>query len=711
MAVRGVAWVLACGVAPAAVATWGAGDLPQTNLAYDIEVTLDPATRRLDGRQTIRWRNPSAAPVQTLPLHLYLNGFAHEDTTWMRSVPGSFLDLEALLARHDDPWGWIEPRSIRQDDDVVDLAWHPIAPDDGNVLDRSLISVELARPLAPGGVVELHIRFEARLPIPMARTGGRDDFFMVAQWFPKLAVFETAGTRQAPSDRWNAHQFHGPTEFYAEYADYDVTIGVPPGWNVVSTGRGGPQASPDAGATVRHHYSQRAVHDFAWCASPSMVDVVSTHQPEGGGPEVELHVFVPDGLQHQVPRWRLIAEAGLDLMGTRVGPYPYETLTIITPPHWASATFGMEYPTLFTGYSGDPIWDSGPGAGVQVNEVAIAHEFAHQYFYGVVGTNEFEEAFLDEGMSEYWGNQITFSALGQDRGPVTLFGRGMDPLSFQTLGLDSAPFPQPVLSRPSYLARHSGTFSQYYTVPSVTLATAAALFGQDAVDAVFAGYYRRWAFGHPSFEDFLQAARDFGSAALADLVLEAFSRHSLPDYRVESVRSSPWTKPRGHFTGELSEPDPAAPEADGGVQVQIDDPGWTHGNRRQDGGTLRRSLAPEGAPPDADWEVDDTTLYLSTAKIEGAGWEHLPVEVVFSFADGVRVRDTWDGRAGYRRYRFLRTAPLSEVAVDPAGHIVLDPDRANNALRRQPDNGRTGEWSLWLGSLFQLLLEGVGQWL
>ena len=77
---------------------------------------------------------------------------------------------------------------------------------------------------------------EARLPVPFARTGGFADFFVVAQWFPKLGVFETAGVQGSVTDRWNAHQFHGPTEFYADYADYDVRIGVPVGWTVAATG-------------------------------------------------------------------------------------------------------------------------------------------------------------------------------------------------------------------------------------------------------------------------------------------------------------------------------------------------------------------------------------------------------------------------------------------------------------------------------------------
>ena len=76
-------------------------------------------------------------------------------------------------------------------------------------------------------------------------------------------------------------------------------------------------------------------------------------------------------------------------------------------PTWRGiATSGMEYPTLFTGVPADPLMDFGPLSEFRAAELTIAHEFCHQYFYGIIGSNEFEEAFLDEGFTEHWGNQV-----------------------------------------------------------------------------------------------------------------------------------------------------------------------------------------------------------------------------------------------------------------------------------------------------------------
>src|SRR4029453_9915577 len=78
--------------------------------------------------------------------------------------------------------------------------------------------------------------FAGRLPVPIARTGCVPDFCLVGQWFPKIATLETHGVRGAERARWGARQFHGPTEFYADFADYDVTIDTPNGWLVRATG-------------------------------------------------------------------------------------------------------------------------------------------------------------------------------------------------------------------------------------------------------------------------------------------------------------------------------------------------------------------------------------------------------------------------------------------------------------------------------------------
>ena len=107
------AWIPAALLALVSVAS-AAATLPQTGIAYEIEVRLDPETRMLEGREIVRWTHPGTQPVRRVPMHLYLNAFSHERTTWMHGVPARRLRADEFLERWPDPWGWIEPTSIRQ---------------------------------------------------------------------------------------------------------------------------------------------------------------------------------------------------------------------------------------------------------------------------------------------------------------------------------------------------------------------------------------------------------------------------------------------------------------------------------------------------------------------------------------------------------------------------------------------------------------------
>ena len=200
----------------------------------------------------------------------------------------------------------------------------------------------------------------------------------------------------------------------------------------------------------------------------------------------------------------------------------------------------------------------------------------------------------------------------------------------------------------------------------------------------------------------------------------------MPDYRVTSLETEPWERARGRLvtTKGVIEPDapdsdetalagldPAALEAEGLLVAEILDPGWTRTHGRQEGSIERVEVRPESGDPDEDWEATEDEFHLSTVRLDGSGWDHLPVEVHFRFADGAVWHETWDGRSGYRRYRFLRAAPLSEVRVDPEGRIALDPNRQNNAMTREADDELVGDWSGWVGALGQLLFEAMGQWL
>jgi len=688
-------------------------EIPRSDIRYSIEVQLDPEKGDLQGKETIEWTNTLAEPVTSLPMHLYLNAFSNEASTFHRYTAGRASSMDTILKRFPDPWGWTEPTSIHQNNQ--ELSWQPIAPDDGNHLDRSLIEIELAEPLAPGEQVRLEIVWEGRVPAAAARSSGHSDFFLVAQWFPKIAGVN-------PEGDFNRHQFFGATEFFADFADYEVRIGIPKNWAIAATGKGELVESSDG--VDWHEYRQRGVVDFAFSTGANMVNVVTPHELATGG-TVDIHIFQSKGFEHQIPRWVEATAASLDVMSTRVMPYPYETVSVVMPPLAGLRTFGMEYPTFFTGGPGGRVWDMTPVATTRINESIIAHEFAHQYFMGLMATNEFEDAFMDEGMTEYWAAEIMADTWGEESGTGELFGRPFAVRSSLTRARPVTRRYPAVWSGPSFLARGYGGY-QFYSRPAATMHTAALLHGQETVDAIFSAYAERWSFRHPRVEDFWAVADDVAGPEVAAMLKEAYLHPEIPDYKVVMLEVDQYEVPRGyvHVDSRLSYVGPdtdndsdkllglndEAREPNGEVMLEILDPGHTRDVRVM-GAIERRLVVPRQTESDEDYEKDSTTFYESTARIEGPGWDTLPVTVRLRFADGVVVEDEWNGKAIYREYRAVREAPLESIIVDPERNIRLDNVAVNNGLSRNAKGEVPKSWSRWVMAIYQTMAEGAASWL
>src|SRR5713226_8549438 len=166
----------------------------------------------------------------------------------------------------------------------------------------------------------------------------------------------------------------------------------------------------------------------------------------------------------------------------RYGPYPYKMVTVIDPEP-GSEMGGMEYPTLFTG---DTSWYEP----THLTELAAEHEFGHQYWYGMVATNEFEEAWLDEGINSYTEANVLAAILGKD---TSLFDRSYANASDQAL-----------------------LRLEYITIPGfdpvTRLATLEGLIGKDTMDEAMRTYFMRYRFTHPTTEDFLRTIEEVAIA-------------------------------------------------------------------------------------------------------------------------------------------------------------------------------------------------------
>lgn len=188
---------------------------------YRIDAKLDAELKTVNGEMEAYWVNKSTDIVPDIRLHLYMNAFKNNKSTFNKGAGLNLADKKI-------DFGWIDINSF-EDGNGNDLLGRMtfISPDDNNPDDQTVIEIIPEKPAKPGDTVFIKVEFETKLPQGSFRTGFTDDYFFVVQWFPKFGVYEPAGMRYAVTGEWNCHQFHRNSEFYANHSVYDVNIKVP----------------------------------------------------------------------------------------------------------------------------------------------------------------------------------------------------------------------------------------------------------------------------------------------------------------------------------------------------------------------------------------------------------------------------------------------------------------------------------------------------
>ena len=502
---------------PSSATAWGGqrSEAPQPTLServvhYEISAELDPVMHRVAGRQTVRWRNRSDQAISTVYLHLYLNAFANPNSTFMRETRLSALTEHALAENFsaiiDAPlqageWGSIKLSNILQKGANAVPKQRFVQPDGGPGTDQTVLALDLAQAVAPGAELELSMRFVSQLPRVIARTGYFKTFHMVAQWFPKMAVLELSGERGATAVRWNAHEFHQNSEFYADFGSFDVRLAVPETYTVAATGR--EVELVKAGGKRHYRFTQADVVDFAWAADARFAPPLVGAFSRAGKADVIIKVFyTPDYAASAGPALAATVKA-MRYADETLGEYPFDTVSVIVPPLNAEAAGGMEYPTLFT-VEGYRTVVPGSYAAAALEFVTI-HEFTHNYFQSILASNEFEEPFLDEAINQYWNDRLL-----RDAGITTPL-----PDFWQRLGFNAkyARFelarwdaqlrdPQDALGQNSWARFSDASFGSVYFRGATMLRDLEARWGAAVMAKAMRTYYQRWKFRHPSTADF-----------------------------------------------------------------------------------------------------------------------------------------------------------------------------------------------------------------
>jgi hypothetical protein len=614
----------------------GAQAVSPRNASYSIDVRLDVQARQLTGRETLVWTNMSSAGTNEVQFHLYYNAWRNEDSSWMRELRlTSWFDRAATMRPEDS--AAIDVSSLKVTGGAippVDLTKQMrfIAPDDGNADDRTVMAVTLPATVRPGQTLTLEIAFTAKIPRPFARTGVVDRYFFIAQWFPKIGVLDADGA-------WNCHQFHVGTEFFSDFGVYDVRMTVPRGWPLAATGQERERLE-NADGTTTHRYYQEDVHDFAWTTSPDYVERRDRFE-HPDLPPVEMRLMLKPEHAAQAVRHFAAARAALRYYGEWFGPYPYGHLTIVDPA-WRSSVEFMEYPTLFTAGAS---WLM-PRRDVSLED-GVVHEVGHQWWYGLVATNEFEDAWMDEGINQYANARIMSEAYSDGRQVLRFFG-GFVPWVLQDVAwdrvlsgdlLDSyrASPTIDIQSAESHRYWPDATTTLSYAKPAIWLHTLERALGWPTLQRTLATFFERWRFKHPKPDDLFQIANEVSGRDLTPFFDQVYRGSAVFDYGVESVSS--------------------------------------------------RESAADG--------------FLNEVVVRRYGDGIFPVAILVTLENGEQRRFAWDGGGRWHRITVPHASRALSAQVDPDQVLLLDTNLTNNTFTTEPQGARAAAkwaaaWMVWL---------------
>lgn len=652
-------------------------------LQYKIYVKLDAQKKKLYGSEKIYWENLSSEPVKEMYFHLYWNAFKNSDSTFIQEAYEEGVLSRARLKKGE--WGWIEVKSIKTSDGT-DLTptikfVHPDRPLRPG--DRTVMKVELPEPVKPGESVELSIDFEAKIPRSIVRTGYYRNTFFIAQWFPKPGVYEKG-------KGWNCHEYHLRSEFFADFADFKVTIDVPRGFVVGASGK--LVDHKIKGDRELYTFSQRKIHDFAWTAAPDYIKVERDFIPEEEVfqkeyikvsrlldlpakdlllKKVHMILLIRPEHRHLIERHFKALKNAIKYYGLFFGAYPYETITLVDPP-FGNRCGGMEYPTLIT--AGSPLFTPKE---ILSPEGVIIHEFGHQFWYGMVANNEFEEAWLDEGINTYCTGKVLEKAYGKgvltaylNRIPLNRYFKikYYDFQLFRAGALEVATL-DPIVTKSWKFYSAMSYGANVYSRAALALSTLERMLGEGKLLRILREFQQRFRFRHPTTKDFIKTANEVASKDLSWFFQEFFYSAKELDYGIDEIRC-------------FTEPGKKGVYEQKGKKVEI----WPSDKKEK---KKYRCIVKVRRYGDAVLDGD--------AKLK----------VLIRFEDGREVVKYWDGRSRWVKYRFSRSPKVEYAVVDPDRIYLMDANLTNNSRKLRRSRAGIFRWTAaaltWLETLLLTL--------
>jgi len=503
----------------------------QQRVDYQIKVTLDPKQALLHGHLRLMYENRSMDTLRGLYMHLWPNAYRDRGSAYARQSRRQGSQKFHFAKR--ETRGFIDSLRFTIEGEVVvpQPATEGPAPAPG--YSRALLRhtpdvvwLPLPRPLVPGGKVTIETPFRVKVPPTFSRLGCEGPQFQVTQWYPKPAVYDRKG--------WHPLPYLDEGEFYSEWGKYEVEIVVPSTYVVGATGvletasevawlreretqtqawltAGGPKPQWDISLSAPPktlRFVQDSVHDFAWFADPRYAVLADTILLPNGHRVACVALFRPACAKSWQKAPQYIAEA-VEKLSTWVGPYPYTHATAVEGALLAGG--GMEYP-MITVIAGCDI-DTGS------LRTVVLHEVGHNWFQGLLASNERLHPWQDEGINTYYENRLKRpGSLDADTGGAPQTATQVRTARQRVrVGLpsDEATITSALslvlyhwnLDQPLSLSSEFYSIFNYglgvYQRAGTLMEALANCVGESRFDKAMQAYFRTWAFRHPYPEDWV----------------------------------------------------------------------------------------------------------------------------------------------------------------------------------------------------------------
>lgn len=368
----------------------------QQDVHYKIDVRLNDESHILHAFETITYKNNSQDTLRFLFFHLWPNAYRNDQSAMCEQMVEN--GQTSFYFSKEEQRGFIDSLKFKVNGEEVTKSEYNNQSD--------VIILELLNPLKPNETIEITTPFRVVLPEVFSRLGHHKQTYQISQWYPKPAVYDQYG--------WHPMPYLDQGEFYSEFGSFTVNITLPENYVVAATGdlqneneiqfieskikdtsTKNETLIPESSSNFKTiTFKQNHVHDFAWFADKQFL-VEKTIDTLISKRTVNCYSFFPQSMKSIYQGSSKITAKTIHYLSEHVGEYPYQHASVVAG--YLLAGGGMEYPNVTV---------IGSVGSKSMLQTVIIHEVGHNWFYGILGSNEREHPWMDEGINSFYEKKI-----------------------------------------------------------------------------------------------------------------------------------------------------------------------------------------------------------------------------------------------------------------------------------------------------------------